>query len=261
MNRDRDRGDRDTVILTLVRRLRREAAAGLLAALLLSAFGSPGCGTRSDPTPGAPPPSAASRSRLSLREGAWETVEVSRIVDGDTLVLADGRTVRYLAVDAPEEGEPFHEAATALHRRLIDGHRLELLRPAEGPRRDAYGRALGIVAVQAGGEADVARTYAATELVRSGLAWVYQKTPDSLPPVFLRELLDAQREALQSERGIWSLIDRRSASSLRATRFRIHRPGCEHLREARSRAVRDVVAELAKGKSPCRSCRPLFAAE
>lgn len=242
------------------RRPWRDVAAGTLVATLLLTLGCPGSGTRSGhPTPGASRPKAASRPGVFLREGTWEPVEVSRVVDGDTLVLADGRTVRYLAIDAPESGGPFYDAATSLHRRLIEGRRVELLCPVQGSQRDTYGRALGIVAVRRGGEAGAARTYAATELVRSGLAWIYQKDPDSLPPVFLRSLLDAQREAFREDRGIWSIIDRGATSDLRATRLRIHRPSCEHLREARPRAVRDVGAELARGKSPCRSCRPLFA--
>src|SRR5215210_9222568 len=59
--------------------------------------------------------------------GAPATVE--RIVDGDTLVLADGRRVRLVQIDAPEEGEGecyAREATATLEKLVPAGSRVTL---------------------------------------------------------------------------------------------------------------------------------------
>ena len=38
--------------------------------------------------------------------GDVEEVKVNRVVDGDTIVLEDGRTVRFLNIDTPETKKP-----------------------------------------------------------------------------------------------------------------------------------------------------------
>jgi endonuclease YncB( thermonuclease family) len=85
---------------------------------------------------------------------------VVRIVDGDTLELGNGETVRLVGIDTPEVGECGYDAASVALARLVAGQRVGLGRSDED--RDAYGRLLRYV--------DVGSTDAGLRLIRSGLA-------------------------------------------------------------------------------------------
>ena len=57
---------------------------------------------------------------------------VTRVIDGDTIELADGRRVRYIGVDAPETMHPekgqecYGAEATKCNARLVEGHCVSL---------------------------------------------------------------------------------------------------------------------------------------
>ena len=58
-------------------------------------------------------------ARATTRGGAESSVAsrgvlVQRVIDGDTVVLANGDRVRYIGMDTPERGEPFFDEATEL---------------------------------------------------------------------------------------------------------------------------------------------------
>ena len=183
---------------------------------------------------------------------------MSRVVDGDTVELEGGDVVRYLGLDTPELESPHHAAAASLNRRLAEGREADLHVPEDGDR-DRYGRILGSLHVALGPPATPAGEplRVSEELVRRGLAWVYRRSADSVPPDLLERLLDAQADALAARRGVWRGLGEISPRDLRATRLRLHRARCEHIRGIRTRAVEDLERELRLGKSPCRSCAPL----
>ena len=76
-------------------------------------------------------------------------VFVQHVIDGDTLVLRDGRHVRMLGIDAPEAGfhgkspEPFSVEATDWLRDRIEGREVALR--IDYPKTDRYGRTLAWV--------------------------------------------------------------------------------------------------------------------
>jgi len=88
-------------------------------------------------------------------------VIVASVVDGDTLRLADGQTIRLIGVDSPERGECGFGPATSLTKSLTLGKRVTLGTGARDDR-DRYGRLLRYVQV---GSTDVG-----LELLRAGLA-------------------------------------------------------------------------------------------
>src|SRR3989338_9643569 len=49
---------------------------------------------------------------------------VKRVIDGDTIELANGQIVRYVGVNAPNNGEPFEEEATEANQKLVQGKTL-----------------------------------------------------------------------------------------------------------------------------------------
>ena len=70
-------------------------------------------------------------------------VSVRETIDGDTILLDDGRKVRYLGINAPEVGQPFAREATNFNRRLVSGLSVHL--ELDQVTADRYGRLLAYV--------------------------------------------------------------------------------------------------------------------
>ncbi len=128
---------------------------------------------------------------------------VDRVVDGDTLRLTNGETVRLIGVDTPETVkphspvEPFGHEAAALTRKLVQDNSSQVRLSFDAQRRDKYGRLLAYVWV--------GDRLLNEELVRTGLARV--ETQYSYSPLMKERLLLAEREARMQRRGIWSASD------------------------------------------------------
>jgi endonuclease YncB( thermonuclease family) len=103
---------------------------------------------------------AASAARPKPNRRTTPTFLVTRVIDGDTVELANGENVRLVGIDTPEVGECGFEGASAELSRLVLGKRVELVRSDED--RDGYGRLLRYV--------DVAGTDAGLRLIRNGRA-------------------------------------------------------------------------------------------
>ncbi len=144
------------------------------------------------------------------------------IVDGDTLVLAGGAKVRVLGLDAPEmerDGRPAdflaHKAkATLADLTLNKTIALEYDRL----RYDHYGRLLAYLWLPD-------HTLVNAELVRQGLARVYFIAPNLR---YQKELLTAQQEAIEAQRGVWQQLLKQDEAFYRGNRhsLRLHRPKC-----------------------------------
>ena len=157
-------------------RLRLTAVA--LAAL---ALGAAGCTSGdSEPKPAAT---------------AGEAGVVSRVGDGDTLTLVDGRTVRLVQIDAPElTSDCYGRAAQrALSALAGPGTRVRLVRDPRLDESDRYGRPLRYVVV-AGRNVNV-------ELVRRGAASPYFFR--NARGRYARELLAAVERARSRRAGYW----------------------------------------------------------
>ena len=125
-----------------------------------------------------------------------DNVTVRAIVDGDTIVLTDGRRVRLVQMDAPEpaKGECYSRAATRELERLIPvGTDIELETDPALDAADEFGRTLAYV--QRDG------TNVNVELVRRGAAapWFYQGVRGR----HAAQLLLAADEARRHDRGLW----------------------------------------------------------
>lgn len=127
------------------------------------------------------------------------TAVVSAVVDGDTLRLRDGRRVRLVQIDAPEQGECFFAGATRALRRLAPpGSRVTL---SADPRLDAtddYGRLLRYVRAR-GVDVNLA-------LVERGAAVPYFFRGGR--GRFADDLLAAARRARAAGRGLWGACPR-----------------------------------------------------
>lgn len=135
------------------------------------------------PTPPPPTPTPPADDDL---------VRISRVVDGDTVELADGRRVRYIGINTPERDQPFYQEATALNRELVEGKSVRL--EFDVAPMDQYGRLLAYVWI---GE-----MMANMEIVSRGYANVFTVPPNVR---YEAEFRAAERDARESGRGLWQL--------------------------------------------------------
>jgi micrococcal nuclease len=119
-----------------------------------------------------------------------ERASVGSIIDGDTIELTDGRTVRYLGIDTPETDEPYYTEATEKNRELVEGKVVEL---QCGHRdTDEYGRLLRYVYVDG--------VFVNAELVAQGYAMAYIFDPDDR---YSQVLVQLEQYAKLRGRGLW----------------------------------------------------------
>jgi micrococcal nuclease len=124
------------------------------------------------------------------------TVEVSGALDGATIKLKDGSAVRLAGIHAPTEQDGPAEIArraTAALDALVAGRRVRLYSSEREP--DRYGRVVAQIAVE---NAPAAWVQAA--LVHAGQVRVQ---PDSGAPDCAARLLNLERQARRSGRGVW----------------------------------------------------------
>jgi len=115
--------------------------------------------------------------------------KVAGVSDGDTIkVLKDGKQikVRLSAIDCPEKGQPFGQAAKKFTAKMVAGKIVKVW----STDTDRYGRTVAFVFV---GKIDLNR-----ELLKVGLAWHYKKY--SRNP----ELAKLEFRARSKKIGLWS---------------------------------------------------------
>src|SRR4030042_1023920 len=123
---------------------------------------------------------------------------VTRVLDGDTIVLDNGETVRLIGVDAPEIHHPeipvqrFGEEATEFLKRFAGGFECTLeYEPSN--IRDQYGRLLAYVFV--------GDRLANDEMIRRGYAYAYTRFLFRVQTDFIA----LEREAREHQCGLWHL--------------------------------------------------------
>jgi micrococcal nuclease len=187
----------------------RARLAGAIC-LVLTAGLPAGCGGSEPPgidhraTTGSGRPHAPAQHRhrrharraIAATDSAPGLVAVDHIVDGDTLDLANGRSVRLLQIDTPEttQGECYAGRAEGRLASLVrPGWRIRLRTDPSLDRTDRYGRLLRYV-YRGARNVNLA-------LVRSGAAtvWFYQGDRGR----FAARLLDAERRARRAKLGLW----------------------------------------------------------
>lgn len=134
-----------------------------------------------------------------------ETGTVSRIVDGDTLVLTGGQVVRLVSIEAPSPAyrdraeAPHAEKSKRMLERLVLGRDVQLYYP--GITRDRYDRALAQVYAQTETGKDI---WVNASMVAQGGAYV-RIYPDTARGS--ERLWPLERTARDDEAGLWGLRD------------------------------------------------------
>lgn len=129
--------------------------------------------------------------------GEKQTVLVTRVVDGDTIEIEGKQKIRYIGVNSPELHDPrrpiecFGQTAADENKRLVEGKEIFIQRDVS--EVDKFKRLLRYVWV---GE-----IFINDYLVRQGFAQVSTFPPDVK---YQQQFLEAQKEAQENKRGLWS---------------------------------------------------------
>ncbi len=144
-----------------------------------------------------PDPAAAQLSDALQNGGAARVITV---VDGDTVILDDGRQVRLVGIQAPKlplgrpgfEKWPLADEAKSALEELVLGRRVSL--GYGGRNTDRHDRLLAHLFTEDG-------TWVQGALLQAGFARVYS-FPDNR--ALVREMLVRERNSRRTDRGIWS---------------------------------------------------------
>ncbi|MCX8117318.1 MAG: thermonuclease family protein [Desulfobacterota bacterium] len=125
------------------------------------------------------------------------SLKVVRVIDGDTILISTGETVRLIGVDTPETKHPqkaverFGKEAYHFTKKMVEGKEVRL--EFDQRKRDKYGRLLAYVYLMDG-------TFVNAEIIRQGYGFAYKKHPYK----YLEEFRRLEREAREQKRGLWN---------------------------------------------------------
>lgn len=187
--------------------------------------------------------------------GADPWVTADWVADGDTIILQDGRHLRYIGIDTPEIDHKNHRAAPmgyeaqAMNRQLVDGWQLQLVFDRE--KKDRYGRTLAYVYRSDG-------LFINVELLKQGYAHVLYRSPNTSKE---KILLTAQRDAMASGRGIWQWVKKDEKppqaylGNRRSRRFHAHDCPMGQKMSARNRVrLKNQWSAFWSGYAPAKEC-------
>lgn len=129
-------------------------------------------------------------------------VNVTRVVDGDTIVVSGDEKVRLLGINTPETGEFNAEADVAFIKQL-EGKLIVI----ESSQKDKYGRTLGYVFYN--------KELFNEQILRNGLAHFYSYEDDK----YSSRLKNAEVFARENGIGIWKRSSNYGCISLRELKY------------------------------------------
>jgi micrococcal nuclease len=158
---------------------------------------------------------------LVCLSGAQEEVKVKWVIDGDTIVLTDGRHVRYIGINTPEiehehqKAEPYGYQAKKYNEKLVFSKTVHLQFDKE--RHDRFGRLLAYVFLPDG-------TFINQAMIAQGYAYLLTQKPNLK---YAKILLQAQRDAMSAQKGMWrEMTEEEGGYSGNRRTKRFHATGC-----------------------------------
>jgi len=140
-------------------------------------------------------------SLSAVNENKSNIYRVVKVVDGDTVKLETGETVRYIGIDTPEtkvkkngyfkkQAQPYGLEAADYNRKLVEGNYLRLEYDVQ--KKDKYGRILAYCYL--------GDTFVNARMIEAGYACVFTMPPNVK---YADELMRLQRIARNQKRGLW----------------------------------------------------------
>jgi len=193
-------------------------------------------------------------SGLYKAASASSFYSVRWVDDGDTVVLADGRRVRFIGINAPEvahensPAERFGPEARNFNRKLVLKKKVRL--EFDRKKSDQYGRVLAYIFLQDG-------TFVNAELLKGGYAYyVFSRPNTKYDPL----LLCCQREAMSKRVGMWQKFpDQKGPFLGNSHSRRFHRMMCNFGKATSTKhrtLFKNKYEALWAGYCPCKSCNP-----
>jgi endonuclease YncB( thermonuclease family) len=185
---------------------------------------------------------------------------VTKVVDGDTLIVQGVGTVRLIGVDTPETVDPrepvqpFGKEAIEFTRRMAEGKVVRL--DFDWQREDKYDRTLAYVYLPDG-------SFLNAEIIKQGYGHAYTEYPFRYPDQFRAY----EREAREAGRGLWGAtnpvqlasaengqekVDPEQIVYVTRTGTKYHRSGCRSL----SRSQVPIALKNVGSYGACSICRP-----
>jgi len=135
----------------------------------------------------------------------YSDIRVSKVIDGDTIILENGKHLRLIGIDTPEvkkyvsgkfeySPQPFSLEAKEFVNNLIGGKRIRV--EFDIDRKDKYNRLLGYCFFNNGGKS----IFVNEQLLKEGLAVLYTYPPNIK---YVDKFISAQKYARLSKKGIW----------------------------------------------------------
>lgn len=127
---------------------------------------------------------------------------VAEVLDGQTIRLADGRTVQYCGVEAPMPGQPFASESTECNRQLVLGKSVRFIADGSGPGDPPVLLAHVYVSSDYYGEGQF--IYMNAEQILRGLAR-FKAPPTSKRTDLVENLRYLEARARERGIGLWAL--------------------------------------------------------
>ncbi len=181
-----------------------------------------------------------------------EFFEVRWVDDGDTIVLSDGRRIRYIGINAPEveskysKAEPFGDEARELNRGLVYRKKVQL--EFDNEKYDQYNRLLAYVFLPDG-------TFINNAMIAAGYAYCL---PGKSNAKYEKLFLKSQQKALISNKGMWQNMNDEPGEYIGNSRSkRFHLRSCPFAQKIDNIGIkfykrkRDAYRD---GYAPCKKC-------
>jgi micrococcal nuclease len=138
------------------------------------------------------PSPVPTQSQLSNSNSNFTYAKVTRVIDGDTIVIDTGQHVRYIGMNTPEveTSECYATEASEINKNLVLGKEVKLEKDVS--ETDKYDRLLRYVYV--------GDTFVDDYLVKDGAAKIMTVPPDV---EYKDEFLSSQNYAKENELGLW----------------------------------------------------------
>jgi len=140
---------------------------------------------------------------IPVEEIKGDLVTLTRVVDGDTIVIESGEKVRYVGIDTPETVDPrravgcFGKEASNENKKLVEGKTVVLTKDVS--EKDQFSRLLRLVYLK---QDDGSFVFVNDYLVRQGFAKASTYPPDVK---FSKQFVEAEKEARENQRGLWKM--------------------------------------------------------
>lgn len=178
--------------------------------------------------------------------------KVKWVDDGDTIVLMDGRHVRYIGVNSPEidhkdqKAEPYGYEAKKFNKNMVLSKRVRL--EFDTQKYDRYGRLLAYVFLSNG-------TFVNAKMIEEGYAYCLYKSPNVK---YHKKLLQFQRDSMSAKKGIWhnwEEKDEKYVGNRRSRRFHLETcPYGSKISKKNKMLFSSQWDAFREGFSPCKKC-------